>query len=69
MAASEPPESSTLIIAALLILALAFAGSWIITYVQPGGDPWRLLRWFGAAAAVILVVGLVVVLVRRNKAP
>jgi hypothetical protein len=69
MAASEPPESSTLIIAALLILALAFAGSWIVAYVQPGGDPWRLLPWFGSAAAVILVVGLIVVLVRRTNAP
>ncbi len=64
MATFEPPEKSTLIIAALLILALAFAGAWIITYVEPGGDPWGLLPWFGAAAAVILVVGLIVGLAR-----
>jgi hypothetical protein len=62
-----PAYGGTLIVAALLILALAFAGSWIVVYVRPGGDPWRLLPWFGAAAVGIIAVGLCVLLVRRGK--
>jgi hypothetical protein len=48
----------TLLIAALLLLALAFAGNWIIEYVKPGGRPWALLPWFGAAAGIFIVVAL-----------
>jgi hypothetical protein len=54
----EPPERGTLLIAALLLLALAFAGSWIAVYVEPGSNPRALLPWFGAGAAVIIVWGL-----------
>ena len=54
---SGPPETGTLVIAALLLLALTFAGYWIFTYVQPGSHPWGLLPWFGGAALVILAVG------------
>lgn len=57
MPADERPELGTLVIAALLLLALAFAGYWIITYVQPGADPWALLPWFGGATAIIIVLG------------
>ena len=53
------PERGTMLIAALLILALLFAGSWIYTYVQPGANPWALMPWFGIAALVILVIALV----------
>jgi hypothetical protein len=56
------PERGTLLIAALLILALIFAGEWIVTYVRPGSNPWALLPWFGIAALVIVIVGLVVYL-------
>ncbi|MFN8643922.1 MAG: hypothetical protein U0802_20550 [Candidatus Binatia bacterium] len=35
------------IISALLILALGFAGYWIIQYAQTGGPPHELLPWFG----------------------
>jgi len=59
MARQVAPEYSTILIAALLILALLFAGSWIFTYVQPGANPWALMPWFGIAALVILVVALV----------
>lgn len=54
-----PPEYGTLVIAALLVLALVFAGVWIITYVQPGGHPAALFPWFLGAAAAILVLGFV----------
>jgi hypothetical protein len=52
------PEYGTLIIAALLILALMFAGYWIVTYVQLDANPWSILPWFGIAALAIVVVGL-----------
>jgi hypothetical protein len=57
MPRSGPPETGTLVIAALLLLALTFAGYWIMTYVQPGSHPWALLPWFGAAALIILAAG------------
>lgn len=58
----QPPEYGTLIIAALLVLALLFAGYWIIVYVQPGGHPQTLFPWFGGAAAAIVVVGMIIYL-------
>jgi hypothetical protein len=63
----QPPESGTLVIAALLILALVFAGEWIITYVQPGGHPAALFPWFLGAAAAILVVAFVIYLSRGRR--
>jgi hypothetical protein len=58
MAGGGSPEYGTLIISALLILALMFAGYWIFTYVQLDSNPWSILPWFGIAALVIVVVGL-----------
>jgi len=58
MAENDLPEWGTLIISGLLLLALAFAGLWIVTYVKPDANPWSLLPWFGVAAVVIIVVGL-----------
>jgi hypothetical protein len=57
VATEEPAERGTLVIAALLLLALAFAGYWIISYLRGLGPPWYALPWFGAAAGVIVVVG------------
>lgn len=48
----------TMIISALLILCLIFAGLWILRAVGPQHDPEILFPWFGAAAALIVVVGL-----------
>ncbi len=56
---SQPPETGTLMIAALLLLALGFAGYWIMEYAHVGSAPWALARWFGILAMVIVVVGLV----------
>jgi hypothetical protein len=56
MANDEPPEYGTIVTAALLILALAFAGYWIYTYVGNTGQP--LTPWFGVAAVVIVVVAI-----------
>ena len=62
--AGSTPEGGTLIISALLILALAFAGYWIFDYAKTGGPPSGILPWFLAGAAVIVVVGLVALLWR-----
>jgi hypothetical protein len=58
--ATGRPEFSTLVIAALLILGLLFAGQWIISYVTPGGNPYGLMPWFAIAGAAIVVVGLII---------
>lgn len=58
MADENARSTGTMIIAALLILALAFAGLWIVYYVQPAHDPQVLYPWFGLAAALVIVVGL-----------
>lgn len=62
MPSYEPPERGTLLIAALLLLGLAFAGAWIIAYVQPEGEPGRIVPWFLVAAAAIVVVGLLAII-------
>ena len=67
MARLPLPEGGTLIIAALLLLAIVFTGSWIFVYVEPEGNPRTLLPWFGAAAAFIIVVGMVVALWRSRS--
>jgi hypothetical protein len=56
VADDEPPEYGTMVTAALLILALAFAGYWIYTYVGDTGQP--LAPWFAVAAGVIVVVAI-----------
>jgi hypothetical protein len=56
VADEEPPEYGTMVTAALLILALAFAGYWIYTYVGDTGQP--LAPWFAVAAVVVVVVGI-----------
>lgn len=61
------PEGGTLIVAALLILAIVFSGYWIISYVTPGDNPLNTLPWFGAAAAAIIIIGLAIVIVRGRR--
>lgn len=58
MADGGSPEYSTLVIAALLILALMFAGAWINAYASPGSDAGYLWPWFGGVATVIVVGGI-----------
>lgn len=67
MATSEPPESGTLLIAALLLLGLAFAGVWIVANAGTEGEPWPVVPWFLGAAAVIVGVGLAVIIGRARR--
>jgi hypothetical protein len=57
VATEEEPERGTLVIAALLLLALGFAGYWIVSYLRGEGPPWSSLVWFGSAAVAIVVLG------------
>jgi hypothetical protein len=67
MASKQAPEAGTLLIAALLLLVLGFAGSWIIAYVQPDRNPWALVPWFTGAAGLIVVVGMILILIRGRS--
>jgi len=67
VANDEPAEYGTLVTAALLILALAFAGYWIYTYVGNTGQP--LTPWFGVAAGLIVVVAILNYVLSRRRSP
>jgi uncharacterized membrane protein YedE/YeeE len=67
MAERGSPEYGTLVIAALLILALIFAGAWIDAYVSPDSDPQHLWPWFGAAAGAVVVGGMLYFLFGRRR--
>jgi hypothetical protein len=67
VADDEPPEYGTLVTAALLILALAFAGYWIYTYVGNTGQP--LTPWFGVAAGLIVVVAILNYVLAGRRSP
>jgi membrane protein DedA with SNARE-associated domain len=66
MADDDSPEYGTLVTAALLILALAFAGYWIYSYVGDQGTP--LAPWFAVAAIAIVVLGILNY-ARRRRTP
>jgi hypothetical protein len=66
VASTNPPEHGTLVIAAYLLLTLAFAGCWIFFYAQSGQAPWDLLPWFGGAAIGITMWALAVFWVRMR---
>jgi hypothetical protein len=68
VAKGQTPEAGTLLIAALLLLLLGFAGTWIFAYVQPGRNPWAIVPYFLGAAGVIVVVGLLAIVVRGRRA-
>ncbi len=65
MPADKSPREGSLIVAALIVLALLFAGHWIVTYVEDT-NPWAIMPWYGLTAAVIIVLGLVTISRRRR---
>lgn len=60
------PEKShgqgSLIVAALIVLAIVFTGHWIVSYVRTT-NPWAIIPWYGVGAVLIIVFGM---LVRRG---
>jgi hypothetical protein len=66
MPESQPPEAGTLVIAALLVLALVFSGTWVVAYVTPGRDPTVLIPRFAAAAAALVALAIFLY-VRRGR--
>jgi hypothetical protein len=57
MADAQSPEAGTLLIAALLLLALGFVGYWI--YTTAGNEPQVLAPWFLGAAVALIVLAIV----------
>jgi hypothetical protein len=57
MAADQPPREGSLVVAALIVLGLVFAGHWIVTYVKDT-NPWAIVPWYGIAAVFIIAFGL-----------
>jgi hypothetical protein len=57
MPADKSQREGSLVVAALIVLGLVFAGHWIVNYVMHT-DPWVILPWYGIAAAVIIVFGI-----------
>ena len=67
MASDQPPESGTLLTAALLLLALGFVGYWI--YQTAGNEPLVLAPWFIVAAVVLVVLAIVIHVMRARRGP
>ena len=57
MLPEKSPGQGSLIVAALIVLGIVFAGHWIVSYVQTS-NPWAIVPWYGGAAALIVVFGI-----------
>ena len=58
MPLDKSPLGGSLIVSALMALVIVFAGHWIVSYVQ-NGNPWAIMPWYGGAAALIIIIGLI----------
>ena len=58
-------EGGTLLMAALLVLCLAFAGAWVVGYVSGDGRPWELVWYFAIAASGVVAAALIAFTIRR----
>jgi hypothetical protein len=56
MLPDKSPSHGSLIVAALIVLGIVFAGHWILSYVQTT-NPWAIIPWYGVAAILIIVLG------------
>lgn len=56
MVPEKSPGQGSLIVAMLIVLAIVFAGHWIVSYVQ-STNPWAIIPWYGVAAVLIIVFG------------
>jgi uncharacterized membrane protein len=65
MANGPAPDAGTLLIAALLLLALGFVGYWI--YTTAGNEPQVLAPWFLGAAIALVVLAILVNFLRARR--
>jgi FtsH-binding integral membrane protein len=65
MLPEKSPGQGSLIVAALIVLGIVFAGHWIISYVNTS-NPWSIIPWYGVAAVLIIVFGIVFGNLRRR---
>jgi hypothetical protein len=65
MLTEKSPGQGSLIVAALIVLGIVFTGHWIISYVQTT-NPWSIIPWYGVAAVLIIVFGIVFGNLRRG---
>jgi hypothetical protein len=65
MLPEKSPGQGSLIVAALIVLGIVFAGHWIVSYVKTT-NPWAIIPWYGVAAALIIVFGIVFGNLRRG---
>lgn len=66
MAKSDSSSQGTMLMSALLVLALLFAGAWIYVTAEPGDSGMWLVPWFGGAAAIVIVIGFIKLLRARG---
>ena len=62
----EPLQMSTLIVVAIIVFGLVFAGSWIYSDANASGNPSALIPWFAAAAGTLVVLALLAYGLRRG---
>ena len=65
MLPEKSPGQGSLIVSALIVLGIVFAGHWIIRYVNTS-NPWSIIPWYGVAAVLIIVFGIVFGNLRRR---
>lgn len=65
MLPEKSPGQGSLIVSALIVLGIVFAGHWIISYVNTR-NPWSIIPWYGVAAVLIIVFGIVFGNLRRR---
>jgi hypothetical protein len=65
MLSEKSPGQGSLIVAALIVLGIVFTGHWIVSYVQTT-NPWAIIPWYGVAAVLIIVFGIVFGNLRRG---
>ena len=58
MAPEKSPGQGSLVVAGLIVLGILFAGHWIISYVKTT-NPWAIIPWYGIAAVLIIVFGVI----------
>ena len=56
MAPEKSSGQGSLIVAALIVLGIVFAGHWIVSYVKTT-NPWAIIPWYVVGALLIILFG------------